>query len=144
MSEFGFSAKGTLQIFDGIFVENKIEIDPRFRNAAVRQDKIPDSEVAIQNLPKQNDIKSFEVDVSCARRASVYSEGLAVDTSIIIKKDTKYRRVAGKNLLKNIKDFICPLSGPKESSLVRKRLIGLQKIHKSLSNQVYNFKIDNP
>lgn len=144
MSEFGFSAKGTLQIFDGIFVENKIEVDPRFRNAPIRQEKIPDSEVVVQNIPKQNDIKSFEVDVSCVRRASVYSEGLAVDTKIVIKKDKKFRRVAGKNLLKNIKDFICPLSGPKESSLVRKRLIGLQKIHKSLSNQVYNFKIDNP
>ena len=144
MSEFGFSAKGSLQIFDGIFIQNKIEIDPKFRNAAVRQDQIPDPEIAIKNIPKQYDIKSFEVDVTCVRRASVYSQGIAQDTNIIIKKDRKYRRLAGKNLLGDIREFICPFTGSKESSLVRKRLIGLQRIHKSLSNQIYNFKIDNP
>lgn len=144
MSEFGFSAKGSLQIFDGIFIQNKIEIDPKFRNAAVRQDQIPDPEIIIKNIPKQNDVKSFEVDVTCVRRASVYSQGIAQDTNIIIKKDRKYRRLAGKNLLGDIREFICPFAGGKESSLVRKRLIGLQKIHKSLSNQIYNFKIDNP
>lgn len=144
MSEFGFSAKGSLQIFDGIFIENKIEVDPKLRNAPVRQDRIPDPEIELTILPKQNDIKTFEVDVSCVRRASVYSEGIATDTKIVIKKDTKYRRIAGKNLLKDVKNFICPLAGPKESSLVRKRLIGLQRIHKNLSNQIYNFRIDNP
>lgn len=142
MSEFGFTAKGTLQIFDGIFIENKIEIDPKYRNAPVRQDQIPDPEIRIENIPKSNS-KSFEVDVSCSRRASVYSQGMAKDTKIIINRNTKYRRISSKNLLKDIKNFICPFAGNVEASLVRKRLIGLQKIHKNLTNQSYNFKINN-
>lgn len=87
------------------------------------------------------DNKSFVVDVECFRKMSIYSEGYAKDINIVIKNTKSHKRVSGKNLLKDIKNFICPIAGSKEASLVRKRLINLQKIHKSISDQSFNFAI---
>lgn len=144
MSEFGFSAKGYLEIQDGIFINNSNQIDPKFRNAAVRKDYVDDDSIIKPKfLPKQDYNKTFKVDVSCTRRASVYSDGVAQDTKIIVRKDTSYKRLSGKNILKDIKNFVCPIAGQKESSLLRKRLIGLQKIHKSISNEIFNFRISD-
>lgn len=143
MSEFGFSAKGSLEIQDGIFIKGSEQINPRTRRAAVREDYVDKIIIEPNFLPKQSNEKTFNVDVSCTRRASIYSNGFAKDTTIIVNRNTSYRRVAGKNLLKDIKEFVCPIAGPKEASLLRKRLIGLQKIHKSISNEVFNFRIND-
>jgi hypothetical protein len=85
--------------------------------------------------------KSFEVTVTCSKNALIYAEGYSKEIKILLKTSKTHKRIAGKNLLKDIKDYICPIAGKQESSMVRKRLIGLQKIHSSISNQNFSFAI---
>jgi hypothetical protein len=86
--------------------------------------------------------KSFFVNVKCTSKALVISNGVVQSTNITVNSERNYNRLAGKNLTKDIKNFICPIAGVKQSSLVRKRLIGLQKIHKTISNETFNFSIN--
>jgi len=135
-------AEGFLEIQDG-FYEKNVQVDSNLRRGVARQDLIEPEPLKPRFTPSDNK-KSFKVDVSCTRFASVYNEGIASDTRIVIQKDTSFTRIAGKNIIKDIKDFICPISGSYEASLLRKRLIGLQKIHKTISNEVYRFGIQEP
>ena len=133
-------AKGSLEIQDGVY-QNQ-DFGQEVRRGLARQDLV-DSVIPQKPVFLRSDnSKSFNVKVSCTKFASFYDEGVISQTKMSIQKETSYRRIAGKNYLKDIKEFLCPIAGYKEASLVRKRLIGLQKIHSTISNQLYNFSID--
>lgn len=139
MSDIGqYFAEGYLEIQDGIYEIDKRK-DERERRGLVRQD-ISSFEVGPKFVPSANK-KSFQVDVTCMNYAAIIKDGVPMDTGTLIRKDTTYRRVAGKNYLKDIKNFVCKLSDKKQASLLRKRLIGLEKIHKTISNQKFRFPI---
>lgn len=89
------------------------------------------------------DNKSFDVTIRCYKNAMIYSEGYAKEIKIQLQTSKTYKRIAGKNLTGDIKKFTCQFAGDQEASMIRKRLIGLQKIHASLSNQLFNFAIRN-
>lgn len=138
MDEIGHRAEGFLEIQDGIY-EIKEKSDASVRRGFVRQDyTIPQLEPKF--TPSSNK-KSFQVDISCLTYASVFDEGRLVETKDLIKKETTYRRVASKNYTKDIKNFVCKFSGLKHSSLLRKRIIALEKIHKTVSDQKFRFPI---
>jgi hypothetical protein len=65
-----------------------------------------------------------------------------MQTNVIITKEYKYPRVSGKNLCKDIKDFVCPFAGYQESSKLRKRIIALQKMKSSVAGQQFAFPIE--
>lgn len=138
MSDIGFYiAEGFLEIQDGIYEIDKRK-DEKERRGLVRQ------EISIFEVgPKftLSSKKSFQVDVTCINYASIIKDGIPLETKNIIRKDTTYRRVAGKNYLRDIKNFVCKLSDKKQASLLRKRLIGLEKIHKTISNEKFRFPI---
>jgi hypothetical protein len=139
MREF---AKGTIEIQDGYY-EQKIQYDPSFRQGLVRKDYNDQTFVPKPSFKIDNNKKTLVMNISCFTYASVYNEGTISTTNNIIRKDSNYKKVTGKNIFKNIKDFVCSAAGSQEASLVRKRLIGLQKIHKTISNEAYPFRIQN-
>jgi hypothetical protein len=145
MNTFGFSAKGSLLIKDISISSTSSGFNPNEKtiNGAVV------AQVSSQELvrrdrhtkPDKTPIQSFDVGVTCSRYVSIYSEGQAKNINVVLQTNKNYERLAGKNILKDIKNFICPIAGNQEASLVRKRLIALQSIYANISNQTYNFDI---
>lgn len=142
MDDFGFLADGYVEIQDGIYIKNESNPDPKFRRGLVRQDQMVPIVLEPSFVPKLNNQKTIEINVSCRSYASIYSEGLSIDSKIIIEKKYSQRKVSGKNLFKDVKDSVCRWAGKKQASLIRKRLIGLQKIHKTISNEQFKFIIE--
>lgn len=145
MNTFGFSAKGSLLIND-IYISNSSSgfrpNEKTINGAVVAQ--VSRQELARRarnNNPNEISIQSFDVGVTCSRYVSIYSEGQSKNINVLLQTNKNYQRLAGKNILKDIKNFICPIAGGQEASQVRKRLIALQSIHASISNENYNFDI---
>lgn len=65
-----------------------------------------------------------------------------MQTNVIITKEDKYLRISGKNLCKDVRNFVCPFAGYEESSKLRKRIIALQKIKSSVAGQQFVFPIE--
>jgi hypothetical protein len=131
--------RGTLVVNDGVYINKKDASSDRFAKGLVRKDFVYEPSINKQLI--KNNQKSFEVKINCTHRMSIYRSEISYDTKIIFSKETQFYRVAGKNYLKDIKEFICPFAGSSESSKVRKRLIALEKIYSTISNRQINFAI---
>lgn len=131
--------KGTLIVNDGVFINKKDNSLDRFAKGLVRKDFVYEPSINKQLINKNE--KSFEVRVNCTHRMSVYKNEISYNTKFSFSKEKQYYRIASKNYLKDIKNFICPLAGPSESSKVRKRIIALEKIYSTISNKQFNFAI---
>lgn len=132
--------KGTLVINDGIFVNKTDSSLSRFAKGMVRKDFIYE-EPTKPNFISKNNQKSFSVKVQCINRMRIYKDQVSYETKMVFTNEKEYRRVSGKNYLKDVKNFICGITGPSESSKVRKRLIALERIHTTISDQQINFDI---
>jgi hypothetical protein len=130
---------GSLIINDGVYVNQKDNYLDRYAKGIVRKDFT--YEPLVKNKLVKNNQKSFEVGVKCTYRMSIIKNEISYNTNLVFSNEKNYTRVSNNNYLKDIKEFICPIAGPSESSKVRKRLIALERIHKSISNQKINFAI---
>ena len=132
--------KGTLVVNDGVYVNEKDSSLSEFAKGMVRKDFTYEEAIKPRFIAK-NDQKSFSVKVNCTHRVNIYRNEISYETKIVLSNEKEYNRISGKKYLKDIKNFICGVAGPDESSKVRKRLIALERIHKSISNQTINFDI---
>ena len=130
--------QGTLVINDGVYVNKKNTTLSKFAKGIVRKNYVYEEPISPSLVPSDSQ-KSFDIKVNCIHRMAIYRNEISYDTNIVFSNEKEYRRTSGKNYLKDIKNFICPWTGSIEASKVRKRLIALERIQKTISNQSINF-----
>ena len=129
--------RGFLEIQDGIYLnKEQTAVDSNYTKNFTRTESITTT-IAPKFVPSKSFEKTFNVDVNCFFRASIYNEFGSNYINRLLRYDKNYKAISSKNLSKSVKEFICPIIGKKQSSIVRKRLIGLEKIHKSISNEQF-------
>jgi hypothetical protein len=130
--------RGFLEIQDGIYInKEQVAVDSNYTRNFTRTESITTT-IAPKFTPAKSPIeKTLNVDVTCFFRASIYNEFGSNYINRLLRYDKNYKAISSKNLSKSVKEFICPIVGKKQSSIVRKRLIGLEKIHKSISNEQF-------
>lgn len=131
--------RGTLLINDGVYINKKDNSLEKYTKGLVRKDFV--YEPPINRKLIKNSGKSFEVTVKCTHKMSIYINEISYDTKMVFSKEKKYNRIAGKNYLKDIKNFISPIAGCDEASKVRKRMIALERMYSTISNKPINFAI---
>ncbi len=138
-------AYGELSIQDGkVYSKNKDY--KKFSKGFVQYSSIPtnsnDNRTINKLVENSNiEIKGFQVGIKCTTYAMKLLNNRIVQTKTPVTKDYNFTRLSEKNIKKDIKNFICPYAGKKESSLVRKRLIALENIYGDISGKKINFKI---
>jgi hypothetical protein len=94
--------------------------------------------------PKSVGVSTFVVDLHYIDYKYVYRQGVPFATNLNIDYNKQYRRISpSKNTISNVRSFVNQFSGCEESHKLRKRMIALGSIHKTISNDTFRFPIKN-
>lgn len=104
--------------------------------------KLPnDLKLRPKTNPKNINVSSYKISLPCYYYVSTLEKGQLNSIKLQVKTEQTLERISGKNLYKDIKNSVCAFSNISEASKVRKRLIGLQKIHGTISDENFNFTV---
>jgi len=134
---------GTAQIQDGIYVYKDQTPTERERRGFARYSEEYVSEIFPKSFVSSNDSSSFVVDLKYRDYKYVYRpSGRPLATNISTEYDKQFVRVASsKNPISDLKTFVATYSDCEEAAKLRKRAIALSRIHTSISDEVFRFRI---
>jgi len=130
---------GTVQIQDGIYIRSDA---PSPVTGVARLGREEERALPPVFVPKASGIKTFIVDLHYKDYKYIYGSGKAVPTNFTIDHDKRYHRiVSSNNPVAKIKSFVGQYAGKAEASKLRKRMIAIERMHGSISNEVFRFGI---
>ncbi len=132
---------GTVSFQDGVYVQNEIIQNDRDRRGFVRYSE--EKEVYPKlTLNKNQQNKSFVIDLFYKNYKYVVNSGSVSLTTIPVDYEKQYRVISSnKNTAKEIKSLVSNFSNCEEAHKIRKRIIALQKIKSSISQELFKFPI---
>lgn len=136
---------GTVVIQDGVYIRKDpalSEAERRQRRGVARYYEEVNREIYPQFTSKSNGTKTFDVSLNYNDYKYAYKEGRrSYATNINIDYSKNYKRISGKNVLRDVKNFVSEYAGCCEASKLRKRIIALEKIHDTISNVNFKFSL---
>lgn len=94
---------------------------------------------AFLNLKSQNSTFSVELHY---KDYKYFYKGGSVSSNLTVEYSKQFKRVSsGKNIVGDAVGFISQFSGCEEANKLRKRIIALERIHNSISNESFRFLI---
>jgi hypothetical protein len=132
------SSYGTVVIQDGVYEPGSL--DPRLRMSPVRMDggtaPIP------PRLVSKAGLVNFVVELNYTSQRNIYSGGAAVPLGLTVEYAKKFTRIASdRNPVTDAKRFISQFSGCDEAKKLRRRMIAISRIHKSISDETFRFGV---
>lgn len=135
------SSYGTVVIQDGVYEPGFL--DPAYRNAPVRMAGEPPP-VSPKFVPKAG-LVSFVVDLHYKSQRNIYSGGAAVPLGLTVEYGKTFTRIASdRNPVADVKRFTAQFAGCDEAVKLRRRMIAISRIHKSISDETFRFGLVQP
>ena len=132
---------GTIIIQDGTYIKSDA---PSTVTGVARIDS-EDRALPPVFSPKSSGINTFFVDLYYKDYKYVYGKGKAVPTNLTIDYSKHYQRiVSDRNPVAKVKSFVSQFAGCAEASKLRKRMIAIERMHGSVSNEVFRFGVVDP
>jgi hypothetical protein len=132
------SSYGTVVIQDGVY-EPAIQ-DPSLRRAPVRM--AGEAAPLPPRIVQKPGLVNFVVELHYKSYRNIYSGGAAVPLGLTVEYAKKFTRVASdRNPVSDIKKFVSNFASCDEASKLRKRIIAISRIHKSISNETFRFGV---
>lgn len=130
---------GTAQIQDGTYIMSDA---PSPVTGVARLGSEEERVLSPVFVPKASGINTFIVDLHYRDYKYVYGSGKAIPTNLTAEYSKHYQRiVSSKNPVAKIKSFVSQYAGKDEASKLRKRMIAIERMHGSISNEVFRFGI---
>lgn len=134
---------GVLSIQDGFKATQDNQFDQRERRGFVRYVNHSDKILGPNSFEKSQNIKTFTVDLYFIKDKYILKNSVTTATNFNVEYNKQFKRVSGKNTLDEAASFISPYAGCDETKKLRRRLIALERIHNSVSDESFRFPIIN-
>lgn len=136
------SSYGTVVIQDGVYEPGSLGAE--YRNAPVRMSGGEPAPLSPRLVPKSG-LVNFVVDLNYTSQRNIYSGGSAVPLGLTVEYAKRFTRIASdRNPVTDAKRFISQFSGCDEATKLRRRMIAISRIHKSISNETFRFGVVDP
>ena len=130
---------GTVQIQDGTYIMSDA---PSAVTGVARLGPQEERVLSPVFVPKASGINTFIVDLHYREYKYVYGSGKAIPTNLTTEYGKRYQRiVSNRNPVAKVKSFVSQYAGKDEASKLRKRMIAIERMHGSISNEVFRFGI---
>lgn len=135
------SSYGKVVIQDGFYEPGSLA--PEYRNAPVRMGGEPAS--VNPRIVQKAGLVNFVVDLHYVSQTNIYSGGSAIPLGLTVEYAKRFTRIASeRNPVTDAKRFISQFSGCDEAKKLRRRMIAISRIHKSISNETFRFGVVEP
>lgn len=133
---------GTVVIQDGIYIKTDPTPTDRERRGFARYSEVVDRPIVPKFTNKSNGLKTFDANVFYNDYKYVYKENRrSYATNIPTEFSKNYKRVASKNVLRDVKNFVSEIAGCCEAHKLRKQIIAIEKIHGTISDITFKFSL---
>lgn len=132
------SSYGKVVIQDGVYESGSLT--PEYRNAPVRMNGEPAP--VNPSFVQKAGLVNFVVDLNYTSQRNIYSGGSAIPLGLTVEYAKRFTRIASdRNPVTDAKRFISQFAGCDEAKKLRRRMIAISRIRKSISNETFRFGV---